>query len=146
MNGAAGETVEAGTSGVRWDWMRFMYGLNVLAAGVPGLLVLFGDESLLSSVAQDRLYFGALGSVWLAIGALSVLGLRNPLRFSAIFAVQVFYKTVWFAAVLVPLAIAGELRFDALPLALFFALAIVVCLVAMPYRYLLGEHQSPERS
>lgn len=144
MDGVAG-AVEAGTPGVRWGWMRFMYGLNVLAAGVPGLLILFGPESFLSSVGQDRLYFGALGSVWLAIGALSVLGLRRPLRFSAIFAVQVLYKSVWFATVFLPLAAAGELRSDALPLAFFFALAIVVCLVAMPYRYLLGGEAGPER-
>ena len=69
----------------RWGWMRFMYGLNVLAAGVPGLVILFGPESFISSVTQDRLYFGVLGSVWLAIGLLSIVGLRNPLQLSAIF-------------------------------------------------------------
>ena len=125
--------------GFRWGWMRFMYSLNVLAAGVPGLVVLFGPESFMSSVTQDRLYFGVLGSVWLAIGLLSVLGLRNPLRFSAIFMVQIVYKSLWFGAVLLPLAIAGELRFDAVPLAIFFALAIVVCLIATPYAYLFGK-------
>ncbi len=123
----------------RWGWMRFMYGLNVLAAGIPGLVILFGPESLMSSVTQDRLYFGVLGSVWLAIGLLSVLGLRNPLRFSAIFLVQIVYKSLWFGTVLLPLAVAGELRFDAVPLVVFFALAIAVCLTATPYTYLFGK-------
>lgn len=128
-----------GADDFRWGWMRFMYGLNVVAAGVPGLLVLFGPESLMSGATQDRLYFGVLGSVWLAIGFLSVLGLRHPLRFSAIFLVQIVYKSVWFATVLLPLAVAGELRFDAVPLVVFFALAIVVCLIATPYAYLFGR-------
>ena len=125
--------------GFRWGWMRFMYGLNVLAAGVPGLVILFGPESFMSSVTQDRLYFGVLGSIWLAIGLLSVLGLRNPLQFSAIFPLQVVYKSLWFGVVLLPLAVAGNLRFDALPLVIFFALAIAVGLVATPYTYLFGR-------
>ena len=132
------EATAAGAGGFRWGWMRFMYALNLLAAGVPGLLVLFGPVFSLSSVPQDRLYFGVLGSIWLTIGALSVLGLRRPLQFSAIFVVQIVYKVVWFVAVLLPLAVAGELRFDAVPLAAFFALAIVVCSVATPWAYLLG--------
>lgn len=123
----------------RWGWMRFMYGLNVLAAGVPGLVILFGPESFMSSVTQDRLYFGVLGSVWLTIGLLSIVGLRNPLQLSAIFPLQIFYKSLWFGIVLLPLAIAGELRFDAVPLIVFFALAIAVCLIATPYGYLFGK-------
>ena len=122
METTKGGSLERG--GFRWGWMRFVYGLNVLAAGVPGLLILFGPESLMSSVTQDRLYFGVLGSVWLSIGLLSILGLRDPLRFSAIFLVQIMYKGIWFMVVLLPLAVAGELRFDALPLVVFFALAI----------------------
>ena len=137
MEAAKSGFQEAG--GFRWGWMRFMYGLNVLAAGVPGLVILFGPEPLMSSVTQDRLYFGVLGSVWLVIGLLSVLGLRNPLRFSAIFMVQLVYKSLWFGTVLLPLAIAGELRFDAGPLVIFFALAIVICLFATPYTYLFGN-------
>ena len=128
---------EAG--GFRLGWMRFMYGLNVLAAGVPGLVVLFGPESFMSSVTQDRLYFGVLGSIWLAIGLLSVLGLRNPLQFSAIFPLQIVYKSLWFGVVLLPLAVAGDLEFDALPLVVFFALAIAVGLVATPYTYPFGR-------
>lgn len=135
----ATKTGSSETENVRWVWMRFMYGLNVLAAGVPGLLILFGPESFMSSVTQDRLYFGVLGSVWLAIGLLSALGLSRPLRFSAIFVVQIVYKSVWFGFVLLPLAFAGDLRLDAVPLVVFFALAIAVCLVATPYNYLFGE-------
>ena len=58
-------------------WMRFMYGLNVLAAG-----------------------------------------------FSAIFVVQIVYKS---------------LRFGAVSLVVFFAPAIVFCLTGTPYNHLLGR-------
>lgn len=133
---------KAGIGGIRWGWMRFMYGLNVFAAGVPGLLVLFGPESFMSSVSQDRLYFGVLGSIWLSIGILSVVGLRYPLRFAAIFVVQIVYKVVWLVTVLLPLAVAGGLRFDAVPLVIFFLLAIVICLVATPYYYLFGGQKT----
>ena len=133
-NGGLGEV-----GGFRWSWVRFMYGLSVLAAGVPGLVILFGPTSFLSGVTQDRFYFGVLGSIWLAIGVLSVLGLRRPLQFSAIFPLQILYESLWFAIVLLPLAIAKELRLDALPLVIFFALAIVVCLVATSCTYLFGR-------
>jgi len=122
--------------------MRVMYGLNILLAGVPGLVVLFGTESAMSSVPQDRLYFGVLGSIWLTIGVLSVFGLRRPLRFAAIFAVQIHYKSLWLAFVLLPLIIAGEFRTDAGVVAAVFVLAIAVCLIAMPYSYLFGEEKT----
>lgn len=138
-----GEGIAAtGMGGIRWGWMRFMYSLNIFAAGVPGLLVLFGPESFLSSVPQDRLYFGVLGSIWLTIGILSVLGLRYPLRFAVIFVVQIVYKVVWLGTVLLPLAIAGGLRADAVPLVIFFLLAIVICLIATPYHYLFGGQKT----
>lgn len=138
MEGASGA---AGVAGVRLGWMRLMYGLNVFLAGVPGLVVLFGPESAMSSVPQDRLYFGVLGSVWLAIGVLSVFGLRNPLRFAAVFVVQIFYKTIWLAFVLLPLILAGGFRADAAVVTAIFVLAITVCLVATPWTHLFGGEE-----
>lgn len=134
----------SGVAGVRWGWMRLMYGLNVLLAGVPGLVVLFGPESALSSVPQDRLYFGVLGSIWLTVGVLSIFGLRRPLRFAAIFAVQIVYKSLWLAFVLVPLVLSGEFRADAAILTVIFVLAIAVCLIATPYAYLFGREAAGE--
>lgn len=79
-----------------------------------------------------------LGGIWLSIGIPSITGLHCPLRFAAIFVAQIVYKVVWLVTVLLQLAVAGGLRFDAVPLVVFFLIAIVVCLIATPFSYLFG--------
>lgn len=78
---------------VRWTWLRVMYAANIVGAGVPGFLVTFfpgfSEAYLFGGAAQDGLIFGVTGSVWLAIGALSALGLRYPVRLSSLFLVQI---------------------------------------------------------
>ena len=55
---------------------------------------------------------------------------------------QIVYKVVWPVTVLLPLAVAGGLRFDAGPLVVLFLLEIVVCLIATPCHYLFGGRKT----
>ena len=126
---------------VRLTWMRVMYTTNIVGAGVPGFLVTFfpglAERHMFGAVAQDGMLFGVTGSVWLAIGLLSVLGLRYPLELAGIFLVQIVYKTVWILAVGLPLSLQGDPR--ALPFVLFFALISIGFAYAMPFRRLFGR-------
>ena len=77
---------------VRFTWIRVMYAANIIGGGVPGFLVTFfpefAERSMFGAVAQDGLLFGVTGSVWLAIGLLSALGLFYPLPLIGVFMVR----------------------------------------------------------
>lgn len=133
-------SADAATTGVRWRWLRFMYAANIVGAGVPGLLMVLAPDWAIGNLfpaPQDRVLFGMLGAIWLAIGALSVVGLRYPLRFAAVFVVQIVYKSIWLLAVALPLLAGGERTADVLPFAIFFGLVVACFAVGTPFAYLL---------
>lgn len=82
-------------------WMKILYTANIFWAGIPGFLITFfpsfAETNLLpylfGSVRQDLLVLRILSSIWLAVGILSIFGLRNPLPFAAIFPIQILYKS-----------------------------------------------------
>lgn len=104
---------------------RVMYGANILLAGLPGLVIVaaptVASEQMFVGV-QDRVTLTMLGAIWLAIGVVSVLGLRHPRRYLGVFAMQACYKTIWILAGAVPVWAA---RPDAVPFALGFGVAVV---------------------
>jgi len=66
---------------VRWGWLKIMYWYTIIGAGGFGLaMVLFPEavRSLFRWQAQDPIVYGVTGSVWMAFGVLSILGLRIP--------------------------------------------------------------------
>ena len=117
-------------------WMRLMFAANVLGAGIPGFLVTFfpdfAQRYMFGGAAQDALVFGVTGSVWLAIGLISLLGLRYPAQFAGIFLVQIVYKTVWITLVGLPAVAAGDER--APFFVVFFALVTLGFAFAVPWR------------
>lgn len=129
---------------VRFTWIRVMYAANIVGAGIPGFLVTFfpqfAETYLFGAVAQDGLLFGVTGSVWLAIGLLSALGLFYPLALVSIFMVQIVYKVIWILAVGLPLTFQGDPH--ALPFVVFFALVAVGFAYAVPFRYLFGRREA----
>ncbi len=122
-------------------WMRLMFAANVVGAGIPGLLVTFfpgfARQYLFDGVAQDGLVFGVTGSVWLAVGLISILGLRNPVPFTGVFLVQIVYKTVWITLIGLPAMASGDER--AAFFAWFFALVTVGFAFAVPWSLLLRK-------
>lgn len=125
-------------SPVRFTWIHMMYAANIVGAGIPGFLVTFfprfAERFMFGAVAQDGLLFGVTGSVWLAIGLLSALGLRYPVKLVSIFVVQIVYKVIWILAVGIPITLQGDPR--AFPFVAFFALVAAGFAYAVPFRYL----------
>jgi hypothetical protein len=108
------------------------FGLGIVA--MPGTMRAAlgwpGDEPIALSIA---------GSVYLAFGVLSVLGLRDPLEFAPILLLQLCYKSIWLSAVALPLLLAGRLPTYAAITAAIFATYLIRDAIAIPFRYLFGR-------
>lgn len=82
----------------RFLMARVMYGANVLGAGLPGLVITAFPTFARTEMFQndpEPMTLGMLGAIWLAIGIVSLAGLRDPERFLGVFAVQALYKSIW---------------------------------------------------
>jgi len=125
--------------------MTVVFGLNVLWAGVPGLLTTFFPgfaqrqmlPYMVGNVPQDMLTVRILGSIWLAVGLVSLFGLVNPRAVAGVFVVQILYKVLWIGVAVLPMLMRGETR--ALPLALSFVVMVVAAALATPWGYFLSN-------
>ncbi|MGE5458754.1 MAG: hypothetical protein ACM3RX_10405 [Methanococcaceae archaeon] len=59
--------------------------------------------SMLNWPSYDPIVFGIFGSLYVASGLVSVLGLRAPLKFVPVLLLQLTCKIVWFLGVALPL-------------------------------------------
>ena len=133
---------------VRWGLLKAMYLYTLVGAGGFGLGVVLAPDwmrSVFSWPQQDPIVFGVTGSVYLAFGLLSVLGLRAPLRFAPLLLLQLSYKVIWMVAVVLPLFLAGTLPRYALLHVVVFASYIVGDLVAIPFADLFKRSEVPRR-
>ena len=127
---------------VRWKWLKGMYILTIIHAGGSRLGIILMPSFIRSFFGwpnQDPIVFGILGSVWVAFGLLSILGLRSPLKFSPVLLLQLTYKVVWFIGVILPVLIAGEFPAYAIGYVLFFAVYIIGDLIAIPFPYVFAK-------
>jgi hypothetical protein len=127
---------------VRWGWLRGMYIFTIIHAGGSGLGIILCPNiirAFLGWPSQDPIVFGICGSVWVAFGLLSLLGLRSPLKLSPILLLQLTYKMVWFVGVILPALIAGNFPAYATGYVFFFALYIIGDLIAIPFSYVFAK-------
>jgi hypothetical protein len=127
---------------VRRGWLMGMYILTIIHAGGSGLgiiLIPSTIQSIFGWPSQDPIVFGICGSVWVAFGLLSILGLRSPLKFSPILLLQLTYKVVWFIGVILPVLIAGNFPAYATGYVVFFAIYIIGDLIAIPFPYVFAK-------
>lgn len=131
---------------VRWGWLKGMYIFTIIHAGGSGLGIIL-IPSIVRSIfgwpSQDPIVFGICGSVWVAFGLLSILGLRSPLKFSPILLLQLSYKVVWFIGVLLPVLITGKFQVYMIAYVVFFSVYIIGDLIAIPFSYVFAKQ--PDR-
>jgi hypothetical protein len=124
--------------GIRWGWLKAIYILTVVVAGGFGLGMIFAPSTAASfmEISCDAAPFGIVGSVYLAFGLLSLLGLRDPLKFVPVLLLQLTYKAIWLLGVALPLLIKGMLPASEISTVVLFSIIVAGDLVAIPFRYL----------
>ena len=136
-------TAETGKVDFHPNRLRFMYAVNIVGAGLMGLLYLAVPDSMGSllgiSVEQTAWATGYAYSYMVGIGVFAILGLRSPFKFSAVLLLQAGVKFIWVLAVAVPGLVAGTLPTFVLMLVPFFALVIVGDLLVVPFRHFLAK-------
>lgn len=122
--------------------LRFVYGANVLVAGSVGVLALFAPayaaKVVFSGTVSPSFAMQVVGAFWVAIAALSAVGLFYPLAVAPVLVLQVIYKGLWLLGVAVPALLAGEA--DALPLGMagFFLIWVVALPFVIPWDRIVG--------
>lgn len=129
-------------SDIRWGWLRLMYAYTIIGAGLFGLGIVVAPNFVISTFGwplQDSVVLGVVGSVYIAFGLLSILGLRSPLKFVPVLFLQLFYKTVWFLGVALPLVVTGQFPAHGYVFAVIFLSFIIGDLIAIPFSYIFGK-------
>ena len=124
---------------IRYGWLKGMYIYTAIGAGLSGLGFILVPEtsiSLWKMPTQDPVSFGILGSVYLAFGLVSLLGIREPLKFVPILLFQMVYKIIWFIGVISPMFFKGQLPQYAVVFIIIFATYIIGDIIAIPFKYL----------
>lgn len=132
---------------IQFFWIRLLYVCTAFLGISSGLIILLAPQRFARNIigvpytlpVQDRVLFGLIGSFWLAMGIMAVLGLRAPLRFLPIFMVQLIYKTCWYVFVFFPLIATGEFPAYGWATAAINALWMAMDLKAIPFAYMLSK-------
>jgi len=127
---------------IRWGWIKGMYIYTIILAGLFGLGIILIPEKIKTSFAwpvEEPIAFGIIGSVYLAFGLLSIMGLRSPLKFVPVLLLQLFYKSIWFIGVVLPLLVTAHFPSYAVPTVVIFATFIIGDLVAIPFSHVFAK-------
>jgi len=127
---------------IRYGWLKGMYIYTMLGAGLTGLFMILMPQTYSSMVnlpIQEPINFGILGSIYLAFGLISILGLRSPLKFVPVLLAEITYKTIWFIGVIIPLILKGQFPQYALINAIIFATFIIGNAIAIPFKYIFSK-------
>jgi len=127
---------------IRTGWLRFMYLYTIVGAGGFGLGIVAAPDTVRAALrwaGGEPVALSITGSVYLAFALLSVLGLRDPLKFAPVLLLQLCYKSIWLAAIVLPMLFGGRLPTYALITAAIFATYVIGDAIAVPFGYLLAR-------
>lgn len=117
--------------------MRLVYVYNILGAGVVGVIVLvaprFAAKQIFAGTVEPGTVTSILGSIWVAVGLASVLGLFFPVQMSAVFLVQFVYKTVWLLGTALPEILEGKVRSVPMVMTVMFVVWVLVLPFVIPF-------------
>ncbi|MFZ2055014.1 MAG: hypothetical protein WAU81_12575 [Candidatus Aminicenantales bacterium] len=128
-----------GEVSIRRGWLKAMYVYTLVVSGSVGLgMILLPNtsQSILRLPPQDPVMLGLGGSLFLALGLVSILGLRSPLKFTPVLLLELVYKPVWLVAIALPLFLKGQFPFYVVFISAVFITFIIGNLIAVPFSYL----------
>jgi hypothetical protein len=129
---------------IRRGWLKVMYMYTLVVSGSMGLgMILFPDtvQSVLRFPPQDPVMLGACGSIFLALGLISLMGLRSPLKFAPVLLLELVYKPIWLVSVALPLFLEGRFPFYVVTMSAVFITFIVGDLIAIPFSHLFRNRE-----
>ncbi len=130
---------------IRLGWLRGMYIYTIVGAGLFGLGMIVIPEvikTMFTWPVKEPIAFGIVGSVYVAFGLSSILGLRSPLKFVPVLLMQLCYKSIWFIGVVLPLLITAHFPSYAIPTVIIFATYIIGDLIAIPFSYVFAKESN----
>ena len=115
--------------------LKIVYLVNIFVAGFIGFMSIFNAE-LASIVIYQRTFepnqvMQLIGSFWIAIAAISFIGLIYPIKYSPILIFQSFYQLTW----LVINALFFKNKVPIVLSAVFIAWTILI-LFYLPWKYI----------
>ena len=116
-----------------------LYGLRLLYAGN---FLFVGTNAFASLLNPDRplpQLTGVAFSFWAALGVLSGLGLRYPLRMLPVLFMQLFYKVTWLATIALPVWTSGQWETSAPSLFPMMLGGVVMDVVVIPWPYVVAN-------
>ena len=114
-----------------------MFAVTIIFAGFLGFGLLVAPSSMQSALgypAEEHYVAGVAYSFWFALGLLSVLGLRSPLKFWPLLLLQLTYKLTWVVAIMSPRLVNGGLPAFAASMTVLFVLIIIGDIIVIPWR------------
>ncbi len=87
-------------------------------------------------VASQSDAFALVGSLWLGVVFLSIIGLYRPILVSPIMVLQLFYKTIWLIATFARASAANDWSGVPVQLSLIFLVYVVGLPFAIPWRHI----------
>ncbi len=127
---------------IRRGWLKAMYIYTLAMSGGVGLgMILFPGiiQSVFRFPPQDPVVLGLCGSLFLALGLVSILGFRSPLKFAPVLLLELIYKPVWLVAVALPLFLKGQFPFYVVFISAVFITFIIGDLIAVPFAYVFSK-------
>ena len=87
-----------------------------------------------------NLMYGEANSLLAGLSVLFALGIRYPLQMLPVLLFELLWKSIWLVAIALPLWSAHQLDADTLETSGIFLRTIVICLVVIPWPYVLANY------
>ena len=116
-----------------------MYVYTILTGGILGFALLVAPSTMLPALeypTEEPFLAGIVYSVWLAEGILSAFGLRSPVKFAPVLLLQLTYKLIWFAAIIIPHLVMGQLPTFAMTTSALYITFVIGDIIAIPWRHI----------
>jgi hypothetical protein len=115
--------------------LYLVYTANCIVAGWIGITALFFPKTAAATIFQQA-YIATdvirlVGSLWLSIAVVSLLGFWRPLAFSPVLVLQLIYKGTWLLVVALP-AIKSQQAYPT-GMAGFFLVWVLVLPLVIPW-------------
>ena len=125
--------------------LKIVYVVNVFGAGAVGVLTLFAPALAVKRVfegkSQQTPSLRILGSMWLAISLLSLIGVFKPEQMVVVLLVQLIYKGSWLLVVALPAVMAKKK--DDLPMGSVWIFAVYVLVLPFVIPWSLWWNSAP---